>query len=153
MKRIPLLLALLFCGLLVSAQPTLNIYAYERDLLPGMVPSGTRGTGVQKEYLIYVKTGSPIVPVRVWINGQAYNAKLMRVTTPVTGHSMVPGQVPVLVAKTTVPVYQLSLVPVKMNVRSSLSRTNAVVFQYQYKQKNYMRTVASLKKLEPKAAE
>ena len=82
MKKILLFSAIFTLALHLFSQPTVKIFAYEQDNLPGTRPAGVvdengkpiKKAAPKKNYLIYLslKQKYSIKPVQIFIKGQSY---------------------------------------------------------------------------------
>ena len=82
MKKILLLSTTFIVGLNLFSQPTVKIFAYEQDNLPGTRPAGVvdengkplKKAAPKKNYFLYLsfKPKYSIKPVQIFIKGQAF---------------------------------------------------------------------------------
>jgi hypothetical protein len=166
------LFILLMLSLNLFSQPTIRVFAFERENLPGTKPSGVtdeNGKRVQKaaakkNYFIFLSFDKAysIAPAQIFIRSRAFIPKTTVVKkTPV---QYINNNIPAKPEKITlVPAtknkvleLQLDETPVenmKTSTTQKLTNKNDVVIVYLWKNKKYFLTVKKLKKLEPVANE
>jgi hypothetical protein len=149
MKRTFFSTVLLLTGFLLHAQREKDtLYGFQHRIIPGARAAGDideTGKLVKKEttpsyhYSIYLATtaDTPLQPVQLWINGQAFSFNAERVNDiPVRQSNLIaPANADtVLIPKTGATVYQLTPMPLAADKSSRKMRTkakeNAVVVCY-----------------------
>jgi len=166
MKKILLFSAIFIVGLNLFAQPTVKIFAYEQDNLPGTRPAGVvdengkpiKKAAPKKNYFIYLsfKQKYSIKPVQIFIKGQAYEVGSCTLKkTPVEYiDNMIPNNSGkrILVPATNdialeIPVAEPSAGQKKTSNLQKLTAKNDVVVAYTWKNKTYYATMKQIKKL------
>jgi hypothetical protein len=166
MKKILLFSAIVIVGLNLFGQPTVKIFAYEQDNLPGTRPAGVvdengkpiKKAAPKKNYFIYLsfKPQYNIKPVQIFIKGQSYEVGAFSVRKAPIEYvdNMVPNNTEktVLVPSTSdkvleVPVAEPSPGQKKTSNVQKLSAKNDVVVAYMWNNKKYYATLKQIKKL------
>jgi hypothetical protein len=166
MKKILLFSAIFIVGLNLFSQPTVKIFAYEQDNLPGTRPAGVvdengkplKKAAPKKNYFVYLsfKQKYSIKPVQVYIKGQSYEVGAFSARKAPVEYvdNMVPKnpEKTVLVPSThdkvlEVPVAEPS--PARKNTSNiqKLTAKNDVVVTYVWNNKKYYATLKQIKKL------
>lgn len=172
MKKILLFSAIFILALNLFGQPTVKIFAYEQDNLPGTRPAGVvdengkplKKAAPKKNYLIYLsfKQKYSIKPVQIFIKGQSYEVGTSNVRKAPVEYvdNMVPNKAEktVLVPATDnkvleLPVAEPSLEQKKAANIQNLTAKNDVVVAYIWKNKKYLVTLKQIKKLAPRVNE
>lgn len=161
MKRLCLLLLATFSFIAVFAQTegASKIYSYRQKIRPGTVrvdDSGREAPGRPLyNYLIYLESSAKVVPIEIWLNGEAYSVIVSEAkSTPVEYVSPATmNKRRTLVPKTTKKVLQLSPSSNKIKKPTqkgkTLSAQNELVVIYKAGNKCYYKTVTKLSELEP----
>lgn len=163
MKSKILLLLLSVLSLSAFGQKGVQLHGFYRDVLPGTVQKGFDESGQPQaarkdnsiQYFLYLSApaGSRITPVEIWIHGQQYAAKAVKVATPVELPSSIPGKKQTLLGKTSGAVYQVQPGAALHQVRYTKARdkaaSNEVVVVYKLNGVYYSATLKELTKLEP----
>jgi len=166
MKKFLLFSAISTLALNLFSQPTVKIYAYEQDNLPGTRPAGVvdengkpiKKAAPKKNYLIYLslKQKYSVKPVQIFIKGQAFEVGSISVRKSPVEYidTMVPNNaekivlVPVTDNKVMeVPVAEPSLAQKKTSTIQNLTSKNDVVVAYMWNNKKYFVTLKQIKKL------
>lgn len=172
MKKILLFSALFIVGLNLFSQPTVKIFAYEQDNLPGTRPAGVvdengkpiKKAAPKKNYFIYLslKQKYSIKPVQIFIKGQSYEvgSSTVRKAPVEYTDNIVPNnpEKTVLVPATDnkvleLPVAELSLSQKKTSYIQTLTVKNDVVVAYVWNGKKYFVSLKQIKKLAPQVNE
>jgi hypothetical protein len=172
MKKIILFSAIFILALNLFSQPTVKIFAYEQDNLPGTRPAGVvdengkpiKKAAPKKNYLIYLslKQKYTIKPVQIFIKGRSYEVGISSVkNTPVEYiDNIVPNspEKTVLVPATHNKVLELPLAEPspgqkKTSYIQNLTAKNDVVVAYMWNNKKYFVTLKKMKKLAPRVNE
>jgi hypothetical protein len=157
-KILPLLLC--FFGIQAFGQNNVKLYGFVREAHPGTIPKGTQENGNEirantgaAEYLVYISgpAGSRIYPVEIWIKGKRYDARIEKLSAPVTIDQN--GEKKTLVASSEGSVMRLypeeaGTRKVNLNVKSRVS-ANDVVVVYKMNGKFYTASLKKLEQLEP----
>ena len=166
MKKILLFSAIFIVGLNLFGQPTVKIFAYEQDNLPGTRPAGVvdengkplKKAAPKKNYFIYLsfKQKYNIKPVQIFIKGQPYEVGAFSARNAPVEYvdNMVPNnpEKTVLVPSTNekvleVPVAEPSSGQKKTLNIQKLTSKNDVVVAYMWNNKKYYATLKQIKKL------
>jgi hypothetical protein len=166
MKKILLFSAIFIVGLNLFSQPTVKIFAYEQDNLPGTRPAGVvdengkplKKAAPKKNYFIYLsfKQKYSIKPVQIFVKGQSYEVGAFSVRNAPVEYvdNMIPNnkEKTVLVPSTgdkvlEVPVAELSSEQKKSSNVQKLTSKNDLVVAYIWKEKKYHVTLKQIKKL------
>lgn len=166
MKKILLFSAIFIIGLNLFSQPTVKIFAYEQDNLPGTRPAGVvdengkplKKAAPKKNYFIYLsfKQKYNIKPVQIFIKGQPYEVGAFSTRNAPVEYvdNMVPNnpEKTVLVPSTDdkvleVPVAEPSPGQKKTSNIQKLTAKNDVVVAYMWNNKKYYATLKQIKKL------
>ena len=172
MKKKLSLFILLMLSLNLFSQPTIRVFAFEQENLPGTRPSGVtdeNGNPVQKaaakkNYFIFLSFNKAysIAPAQIFIRGRAFTIKTTMVKkTPV---QYINNNIPAKPEKITlVPATKNKVLELQLNETPAgnkkttdiqkLTDKNEVVIVYLWKNKKYFLTLKKLKKLEPVANE
>ena len=172
MKKFLLFSGIFTVGLNLFSQPTVKVFAYEQDNLPGTRPAGVvdengkpiKKAAPKKNYLIYLtlKQKYSIKPVQIFIRGQAYEVGTTSVRKSPVEYidTMVPKNPDktVLVPATDnkvleVSVAEPSLGQKKTSTIQNLTAKNDVVVAYMWNNKKYFVTLKQIKKLAPRVNE
>jgi len=170
MKKNLLFFIMSIIGLNLSGQPTIKIFAFEQDNLPGTKPAGVtdeNGKPIQKaatkkNYFIFLslKKTYNITPEQIFIRGKAYSIQASVIQkTPIeyTNNNIPDNPVKImLVPQTNNKVIEMKVnqtqVPYKKSTAvQKLTDKNDVVIVYLWNKKKYFITLKNLKKLEPVA--
>ena len=166
MKRTILFIFLFTNAFASFSQTGVRVFGYVREVMPGIVPRGTRENGEAIEqvkptpnYIVYLSFPSkyPAVVAEMWINGQRFSTQTEWVAkTPV----IVPnntGKSTTLVGKTSNKVQQVVAIPFTQGKEFSLARkkaaVNELVVVYRQNGKYYSATLKKIIKLEPQFSE
>ena len=137
-----------------------KIYGYKQRVLPGIVRVDENGKEQRRQpqynYFIYLASTTKVVPVEIWVNGEAYSVLVTsRSSTPVNYiHPNSGDTTPkILVPKTTRKVLQLgpssSKIQKPTTKGKTLSSKNELVVIYKGNGKMYYKTISKLDELEP----
>ena len=159
-------------GLNAYCQPTIKIYAFEQENLPGTIPSGVtdengnpiKKAAAKKNYSIFLsfKKNEIVTPVQIFIRGQVFPIQTTEIKkTPVEYlNNMIPAKPEkiILVPKTNNKVVEVKLGDTLMQKRKNayikkLLKNNDVVIAYLWKGKKYFTAAKKIKELEPVANE
>jgi hypothetical protein len=166
MKRTILLIIFFTVAFASFGQTGVRVFGYMREVMPGIVPRGTRENGEAIEqakstptYLVYLSSPSkyPAVVVEMWINGQRFSTQTEGVAkTPVILPNNT-GKSTTLVGKTSNKVQQVVPMPSTEGKEFSLARkkaaVNELVVVYRQNGKYYSATLKKITKLEPQFSE
>jgi hypothetical protein len=166
MKKILLFSAIFIVGLNLFSQPTVKIFAYEQDNLPGTRPVGVvdengkplKKAAPKKNYFVYLsfRHKYSIKPVQIFVKGQSYEVGAFSARTAPIEYvdNMVPNnpEKTVLVPSTEekvleVPVAEPSARQKKTSNVQKLTAKNDVVVAYMWNNKKYYATLKQIKKL------
>jgi len=172
MKKNLLFIGLFYAGIAGSGQPSIQVYGFQQQSLPGTIPTGLKdenGNPVKKaaakvNYLIFLsfKKNSSITPSIVFVNGSPFKAQTTPVEkTPVeyTNHT-IPNQpvAKILVPKTNRKVLRIE--PAEKIEENAvdphlleLAKVNNLVIAYQWKKRNYFVTLKKMNELDPQLNE
>ena len=136
-----------------------KIYGYRQSIMPGTIRADKDGNQVRPKpnynYFIYLASTSKVLPVEIWISGQAYSVTSTAVsTTPVEykNPTSTEGHSKILVPKTSRRVLQLNStgVPVQTPTKKgkALSANNELVIIYKANGKLYYKTLSKFSDLE-----
>ena len=172
MKKNLLFSAIFILALNLFGQPTVKVFAYEQDNLPGTRPAGVvdengkplKKAAPKKNYLIYLsfKQKYSIKPVQIFIKGQSYEVGHSTVRKAPIEYvdNMVPNNAEktVLVPATDnkvleLPVAEPSPEQKKTANIQNLTAKNDVVVAYMWNNKKYFITLKQIKKLAPRVNE
>jgi len=168
MKIKLLLVGLFSAGIAGLSQPSIKVYGFRQQSLPGTIPAGAKdenGNPVKKaaakvNYLIFLSFNKnySITPTDVFVNGHPFKAQVARVeNTPIEYiNTTIPKQPvkKILVPKTSRKV--LKIEPAEKIEESSadphllqLAKVNELVIAYQWKKKDYFVTLKNMNELDP----
>jgi len=136
-----------------------KIYGYKQKIMPGMARVDENGKEVQRQprynYFIYLASTTKVIPVEIWVNGDAYSVIVNNVSkTPVEYTNPTSGDnKPItLVPKTTRRILHLapSLNKIQKPTQKGkmLSSKNEMVIIYKGNGKLYYKTLSKLSELE-----
>lgn len=166
---------LIFISLLISlnllSQPTVKVFAFEQENLPGTKAVGVtdengnpvKRAAIKKDYFIYLSFNKTynIVPVDVFIDGKPFriqSAKIKKapvyyVNKNIPSNAQRITLVPATANKIiSLQVGEVAAGNVSSNVQKIIAK-NDVVIGYLWKNKKYFTTVKEIKPLEPVANE
>jgi hypothetical protein len=166
MKKILLFSAIFIVGLNLFSQPTVKIFAYEQDNLPGTRPAGVvdengkplKKAAPKKNYFVYLsfKQKYSVKPVEIFIKGQSYELGAFSARTAPVEYvdNMVPNnpEKTILVPSTDDKVLEVSVAAPsgkkkKTSNLQKLTAKNDVVVVYMWNNKKYYATLKQIKKL------
>lgn len=149
----------LFVSSFAQTEGASKIYGYKQKVKPGTIRVDGNGKSVQKKpqynYFIYLASTTKVVPVEIWINGEAYSVTVNSVSsTPVEYTNPTSGENKplVLVPKTTRQILQLgpSLNKIEKPTQKGkiLSAKNELVVIYKGSGKLYYKSLSKLKEMD-----
>jgi len=166
MKKIPLFSVIFIVGLNLFGQPSVKIFAYEQDNLPGTRPAGVvdengkpiKKAAPKKNYLIYLsfKQKYSVKPAQIFIKGQSYElgSYTLRKAPVEYVDNMIPNnrEKVVLVPATDnkvleIPVAEPSLEQKKTSNVQNLTAKNEIVVAYMWNNKKYYVSLKQIKQL------
>jgi hypothetical protein len=172
MKKKLLVFISLFLSLNLFSQPTIKVFAFEQENLPGTKPAGVtdengnsvRKAAAKKNYFIFLSFNKSysIAPTQIFIKGKPFTIKTTMVKkTPV---EYINNNIPAKPEKITlVPATNNKVLELQLNETPSgikqtasiqkLADKNDVVIVYLWKKKKYFLALKKIKILEPMANE
>lgn len=172
MKKILLFSVIFSIGLNLFSQPTVKLFAYEQDNLPGTRPAGVvdengkplKKAAPKKNYFIYLsfKQKYSVKPIQIFIKGQSFEVGSFTIRKAPVEYvdNMIPNvhEKTVLVPPTKdkvleVPVAEPSLEQKKASNIQSLIAKNDVVIVYMWNNKEYYTSLKQIKQMPSKVNE